>query len=72
MINPARLHSDLSRLGRETEMFLATTASLSDDELAAPSQCEGWRRADVVAPPPAAGELKSDDPKDDGGAECPV
>ena len=49
MINPARLHSDLARLGRETEMFLATTASLSDDELAAPSLCEGWRRADVVA-----------------------
>lgn len=49
MINPARLHSDLSRLGRETEMFLATTASLSDDELAAPSLCDGWRRADVVA-----------------------
>lgn len=49
MINPARLHSDLSRLGRETEMFLATAASLSDDELAAPSLCDGWRRADVVA-----------------------
>ncbi|KAM0885087.1 hypothetical protein ACQ4PT_030583 [Festuca glaucescens] len=29
-------------------------------------------RADVVAPPPAAAEPKNDDPKDDGGAECPV
>ncbi|KAK1697101.1 hypothetical protein QYE76_013798 [Lolium multiflorum] len=29
-------------------------------------------RADVVAPAPAAAEAKNDDPKDDGGAECPV
>uniref|UniRef100_A0ACD5U3H0 Uncharacterized protein n=1 Tax=Avena sativa TaxID=4498 RepID=A0ACD5U3H0_AVESA len=30
-------------------------------------------RADVVAPPaPAAAKDKNDDPKDDGGAECPV
>jgi hypothetical protein len=29
-------------------------------------------RADVVAPPPATAEPKNDDPKDDGGAECPV
>ncbi|KAM0921943.1 hypothetical protein ACQ4PT_006502 [Festuca glaucescens] len=29
-------------------------------------------RADVVAPAPAAAESKNDDPKDDGGAECPV
>ncbi|WP_411374446.1 maleylpyruvate isomerase family mycothiol-dependent enzyme [Arthrobacter sp. MPF02] len=49
MINPARLHSDLSRLGRETDMFLATVASLSDDELAVSSLCEGWTRADVIA-----------------------
>ncbi|MBX7446064.1 MULTISPECIES: maleylpyruvate isomerase family mycothiol-dependent enzyme [unclassified Arthrobacter] len=49
MINPARLHADLSRLGRETEMFLATVSSLSDDELAAPSLCEGWTRAHVIA-----------------------
>ena len=49
MNNPARLHSDLSRLGRETDMFLATVASLSEDELAAASLCEGWSRADVVA-----------------------
>ncbi|MDQ0618682.1 maleylpyruvate isomerase family mycothiol-dependent enzyme [Arthrobacter globiformis] len=49
MINPARLHSDLSRLGRETDMFLATVESLSDDEMTAPSRCEGWTRADVIA-----------------------
>ena len=48
MINAARLHSDLSRLGRETDMFLATVASLSDGEMAAPSLCEGWSRADVL------------------------
>jgi hypothetical protein len=29
-------------------------------------------RASIVAPPPTAAELKNDDPKDDGGAECPV
>ncbi|MFJ6378290.1 maleylpyruvate isomerase family mycothiol-dependent enzyme [Pseudarthrobacter oxydans] len=49
MINPARLHSDLSRLGRETDMFLATVASLSDDEMTAASLCDGWTRADVIA-----------------------
>ena len=49
MINPARLHSDQSRLERETAMLLATVESLSEDELAAPSLCEGWSRADVVA-----------------------
>ncbi|MDQ0767336.1 maleylpyruvate isomerase [Pseudarthrobacter defluvii] len=49
MNNPARLHSDLSRLGRETDMFLATVSSLSDEELAAPSLCEGWTRAEVIA-----------------------
>jgi maleylpyruvate isomerase len=49
MINTARLHSDLSRLGRETDMFLATVASLSDAEMAAASLCEGWSRADVIA-----------------------
>lgn len=30
-------------------MFLATVESLSDDELTAPSLCEGWTRADVIA-----------------------
>lgn len=49
MINPARLHSDLSRLGRETDMFLATAASLSGDELTAASLCQGRTRADVIA-----------------------
>ncbi|MGO4493128.1 maleylpyruvate isomerase family mycothiol-dependent enzyme [Arthrobacter sp. 2YAF22_2] len=49
MINRARLYSDLSRLGRETDMLQATVASLSDEEMAAPSRCEGWTRADVVA-----------------------
>lgn len=49
MINPARLHSDLSRLGRETDMLLATVESLADDEMTAASLCEGWTRADVIA-----------------------
>ncbi|MUU71501.1 maleylpyruvate isomerase family mycothiol-dependent enzyme [Pseudarthrobacter sp. GA104] len=49
MINPARLHSDLSRLARETDMFMATAESLSDDEMTAASLCEGWTRADVIA-----------------------
>jgi maleylpyruvate isomerase len=49
MINPARLYSDLSRLGRETDMFLATVESLADDEMTVPSLCEGWSRADVIA-----------------------
>lgn len=49
MINPARLHSDLSRLGRETDMFMATAESLSDDEMTAASLCVGWTRADVIA-----------------------
>ncbi|MDQ0616684.1 maleylpyruvate isomerase family mycothiol-dependent enzyme [Arthrobacter globiformis] len=49
MINRARLHSDLSRLGRETDMLLATVESLSGDEMTAPSLCEGWTRAHVIA-----------------------
>lgn len=49
MINPARLYSDLSRLGRETDMFLATVESLVDDEMTVASLCEGWSRADVIA-----------------------
>jgi len=49
MINPARLYSDLSRLGRETDMFMATVESLADDEMTVPSLCEGWSRADVIA-----------------------
>jgi maleylpyruvate isomerase len=55
MITSARLHSDLSRLGRETDMFLATVSSLSDDEMAAPSLCEGWSRAHVIAHVAASG-----------------
>lgn len=49
MINPARLHSDLSRLGRETDMLMATVESLSADEMTVPSLCEGWTRAHVIA-----------------------
>lgn len=49
MINRARLHSDLSRLRRDTGMFLATAESLSADEITAPSLCDGWTRADVMA-----------------------
>lgn len=30
-------------------MFLATVESLGDDEMTAPSLCEGWTRADVIA-----------------------
>ncbi|QIV86997.1 maleylpyruvate isomerase family mycothiol-dependent enzyme [Glutamicibacter mishrai] len=49
MINTARLHSDLSRLGRETAMMSATIQTLSSEELAADSLCEGWSRAHVIA-----------------------
>ncbi|MGQ1839507.1 maleylpyruvate isomerase family mycothiol-dependent enzyme [Kocuria turfanensis] len=49
MSDPTRLHTDLSRLGRETDRFLATAESLSEEELAAPSLCDGWSRAHVVA-----------------------
>ena len=49
MINTARLRSDLSLLGRETGMMLATVESLSDDEMTVASLCEGWTRADVIA-----------------------
>ncbi|WP_457950036.1 maleylpyruvate isomerase N-terminal domain-containing protein [Pseudarthrobacter sp. alpha12b] len=30
-------------------MFVAAVASLSDDEMAGPSLCEGWSRAHVIA-----------------------
>ncbi|TAP28614.1 maleylpyruvate isomerase family mycothiol-dependent enzyme [Arthrobacter sp. S41] len=49
MIDTALLHSDLSRLGRETAMMSATVQTLSADELAAASLCEGWSRAQVIA-----------------------
>jgi len=45
----AHLPGDLNRLTRETGMLLATVDSLTDDEFAAPSKCEGWARAHVVA-----------------------
>lgn len=44
----AYMPSDLNRLDRETGMLMATVESLSDEELAAPSLCEGWTRAHVV------------------------
>ena len=46
----ALLPADLNRLTRETDMLLATVDSLTDEEFAAPSKCEGWTRADVVRP----------------------
>ncbi|MGX5359906.1 maleylpyruvate isomerase family mycothiol-dependent enzyme [Kocuria sp. KH4] len=49
MSDPTRLHADLSRLGRETDRFLATAESLTAEELAAPSLCGDWSRAHVVA-----------------------
>jgi maleylpyruvate isomerase len=45
----AFMPADLNRLERETGMMLATVESLSADELAAPSRCEGWTRAHVAA-----------------------
>ncbi|MCI9888275.1 maleylpyruvate isomerase family mycothiol-dependent enzyme [Micrococcales bacterium 31B] len=49
MITAARLHSDLARLARETDMLMATVESLADNEMTAPSLCQGWTRADVIA-----------------------
>jgi len=45
----ALLPADLNRLTRETDMLLATVDSLTDEEFASPSKCEGWTRAHVVA-----------------------
>ena len=45
----AHMPGDLNRLTRETGMLLATVDSLTDDEFTAPSKCEGWTRAHVVA-----------------------
>ena len=39
------LPADLNRLTRETDMLLANIDSLTDEEFAAPSKCEGWTRA---------------------------
>ncbi|KSU66125.1 maleylpyruvate isomerase family mycothiol-dependent enzyme [Arthrobacter sp. NIO-1057] len=49
MINTARLHSDLSRLTRETASMSATVRTLSAEELSADSLCEGWSHAHVIA-----------------------
>src|SRR6058998_211933 len=43
------LPSDLSRLSRETDMLMATVESLTEDQMTAPSLCDGWTRADVIA-----------------------
>lgn len=45
----AFMPADLNRLERETGMIMATIESLSPEELAAPSLCDGWDRAHVVA-----------------------
>jgi maleylpyruvate isomerase len=45
----AHLPGDLNRLGRETDMLLATVDSFADEEFAVPSKRDGWTRAHVVA-----------------------
>ena len=47
----AHLPGDLNRLTRETGMLLATVDSLTDDEFAAPSKCEGWDARPRGCPP---------------------
>ena len=49
VLNPARVRSDVSLLGRESEQYLSTVESFHDDEFDKPSHCEGWKRAQVVA-----------------------
>lgn len=44
----AQIPAALGRLERETGMLLATTDSLSEEELRGPSKCEGWTRAHMV------------------------
>lgn len=46
---PQSLAGDLLRMQRESDMMMATVTSLSAEELARPSKCEGWTRAHVVA-----------------------
>lgn len=46
---PQNLAGDLGRMQRESDMTMATVLSLSQDELAAPSKCDGWTRGHVVA-----------------------
>ncbi|WP_328306874.1 maleylpyruvate isomerase family mycothiol-dependent enzyme [Actinomycetospora sp. NBC_00405] len=43
------LTSDLNVLQRETGMAMATIASLTDDEIAKPTHCEGWTRGHLIA-----------------------
>lgn len=43
------LTGDLNVLQRETGMAMATIASLTDDEVAAPTRCDGWTRAHLIA-----------------------
>lgn len=43
------LAGDIGRMERETDMLMATVMSLTEDEMRAPSKCEGWTRAHVVA-----------------------
>jgi maleylpyruvate isomerase len=47
--NARSLTSDLNVLQRETGMAMATIASLTDDEITKPTQCEGWTRAHLIA-----------------------
>ncbi len=47
--NARSLTSDLNVLQRESGMAMATIASLTDDELAKPTHCEGWTRAHLIA-----------------------
>ena len=49
VLNPARVRSDLSGLGRESEQNLLTVESFHDDDFDKPSHCEGWNWAQVVA-----------------------
>jgi maleylpyruvate isomerase len=43
------LTSDLGAMQRESGMAMATIASLTDEELAKPTRCQGWTRAHVIA-----------------------
>lgn len=47
--NVRNLTSDLNVLQRESGMAMATIASLTDDELAKATHCEGWTRAHLIA-----------------------
>lgn len=47
--NARSLTSDLNVLERESGMAMATIASLTDDEVAKPTHCQGWTRAHLIA-----------------------